>query len=171
MIRRFVGALAAALGLLAGLWLMLAPVALGTQPAGLDSDWNDPTITEFVTGAVVAVVGLVGLVAFAMSIRDEVVRRGLAARPAARARDEGEAGAQGAPRSFSGPGAQGAASARAGSAAPGAADALSGAPSGDDQVADLLAPLVKALADDMSPRATPNGGPRGTGTQYGGEYR
>jgi pyruvate/2-oxoglutarate dehydrogenase complex dihydrolipoamide acyltransferase (E2) component len=143
MIRRFAGALAAALGLLAGLWLMLAPFALGTQPAGIDSDWNDPTITEFTTGAVIAVVGLIGLVAFAMSIRDEVVRRGLVAAPA-----PAEVPEETAP-------------------APQAAVA----PSGDDQVADLLAPLVRALADDMGPRATPNGAPRGTGTPYGGEYR
>jgi pyruvate/2-oxoglutarate dehydrogenase complex dihydrolipoamide acyltransferase (E2) component len=150
MIRRFTGALAAALGLLAGLWLMLAPVALGTQPAGLDSDWNDPTITEFTTGAVIAVVGLVGLVAFAMSIRDEVVRRGLVAAPA-----PAEVPQETAPAAVPAAG-------PAGPAAPAA---------GDEQVADLLAPLVRALADDMGPRATPNGAPRGTGTPYGGDYR
>lgn len=111
MIRRFVGAVAAALGLMAGLWLMLAPVALGTQPKGLDGDWADPTITEFVSGAVIAVVGLAGLVAFALAIREEVVRRGLVARTApVESADD------------------------------------------DERVADLLAPLVRALAEDLGPR-------------------
>lgn len=140
MIRRFVGAVAAALGLVAGLWLMLAPVALGTQPAGLDSDWNDPTITEFVSGAVIAVVGLIGLVAFALAIRDEVVRRGLVARPESRTVPDPQAGA--AP------------------VEPAVRDGVPAA-SEDERVADLLAPLVRALAEDNATNGA---------HQRGGEY-
>lgn len=44
MIRKFVGAVAAALALMAGLWLMIAPFALGTQPE--NADWTDPTTSE-----------------------------------------------------------------------------------------------------------------------------
>lgn len=157
MIRRFVGAVAAALGLAAGLWLMLAPVALGTQPKGLDSDWNDPTITEFVTGAAIAVVGLVGLITFALALREEAVRRGLVTRPAAPAAPE-PAPAPAEP------------AVRDASAAPVAASAESE----DERVADLLAPLVRALAEDMgdarSGGVSPSNGAYGA-HQRGGEYR
>jgi len=139
MIRRFVGAVGAALGLVAGLWLMLAPVALGTQAAGLDSDWSDPTITEFVSGAVLAVVGLIGLIAFALAIRDEAVRRGLVA--GTREVPDPEAGA-----------------------APVEPAVRDVAASEDERVADLLTPLVRALAEDLN-------GPRNGAHQRGGEYR
>ncbi|MQA94010.1 MAG: hypothetical protein GEV11_04955 [Streptosporangiales bacterium] len=75
MVRRLAGAVVAALGLMAGLWLMLAPFALGTQPEG--RDWTDPTTTEFFTGVGFAVVGLAGLLAFAAALRAELVARGL----------------------------------------------------------------------------------------------
>jgi hypothetical protein len=77
MIRKFVGAVAAALALMAGLWLMIAPFALGTQPE--NADWTDPTTSEFFTGLGVAVVGLVGVIAFALAIHEELVVRGLVA--------------------------------------------------------------------------------------------
>ncbi|MEV4159256.1 hypothetical protein [Nonomuraea dietziae] len=75
MIRTFVGAVAAVLALLAGLWLMIAPLALGTQPES--ADWSDPTITEFSTGLGVAVIGLAGAAAFAAAIYENLVTRGL----------------------------------------------------------------------------------------------
>ncbi|MEV5888253.1 hypothetical protein [Nonomuraea fuscirosea] len=75
MIRKFVGAVAAALAVLAGLWLMIAPFALGTQPE--DADWTNATHSEFFTGLGVAVVGLVGAIAFVLAIREELVLRGL----------------------------------------------------------------------------------------------
>ena len=153
MIRRFVGAVAAALGLVAGLWLMLAPVALGTQPAGMDSDWNDPTVTEFVSGAVIAVVGLAGLVAFALAIRDELVRRGLVARPAARTAPDPQAGAAPVEPAVR-DGVPAASPAPAAPAAPAATE--------DERVADLLAPLVRALAEDNAANGA---------HQRGGEYR
>lgn len=75
MIRTFVGAVVAALATLAGLWLMIAPFALGTQPE--DADWTNATRTEFFTGLGVAVVGLAGAVAFALAIHETLVARGL----------------------------------------------------------------------------------------------
>ncbi|MFG1961424.1 hypothetical protein [Nonomuraea sp. NPDC049028] len=77
MIRKFVGAVAAALALMAGLWLMIAPFALGTQPE--NADWTDPTTSEFFTGLGVAVVGLISVAAFAAAIHEELVVRGLVA--------------------------------------------------------------------------------------------
>lgn len=61
MIRRLVAGAASALGLLAGLWLVLSPFAMGSQPAG--RAWTRPTQVTVVTGGAVALVGLVGLVA------------------------------------------------------------------------------------------------------------
>ncbi|NUP01441.1 MAG: hypothetical protein HOV96_37670 [Nonomuraea sp.] len=75
MIRKFVGAVAAALAILAGLWLMIAPFALGTQPE--NADWTDPTTTEFFSGLGVAVLGLVGVIGFVLAIYEELVVRGL----------------------------------------------------------------------------------------------
>ncbi|MEU4577987.1 hypothetical protein ACBI99_38540 [Nonomuraea sp. ATR24] len=75
MIRKFIGAVTAVLAALAGLWLMLAPFALGTQPA--NADWTDPTTAEFFTGLGVAVIGLAGAAAFAAAIHEDLVARGL----------------------------------------------------------------------------------------------
>ncbi|WP_431920586.1 hypothetical protein [Nonomuraea jabiensis] len=75
MIRKFVGAVAAALAVLAGLWLMIAPFALGSQPE--DADWTDITRSEFFTGLGVAVVGLIGAICFVLAIYEELVVRGL----------------------------------------------------------------------------------------------
>jgi len=135
MIRRFAGALAAALGLIAGLWLMLAPFALGTEPNGIDgSDWSDPTITEFVTGIVVAAIGLIGLIAFAAALYDEVVRRNTARVEAPRA---GESMPATAARAAADQGHAG------GEARPGAPDT------------ELLGPLVQALVEDLRTEQEP----------------
>lgn len=75
MIRKFVGAVTAALAALAGLWLMIAPFALGTQPE--NADWTDPTRSEFFSGLGVAVFGLVGVIGFVLAIHEELVVRGL----------------------------------------------------------------------------------------------
>ncbi|MFI7130116.1 hypothetical protein ACIBQ1_30785 [Nonomuraea sp. NPDC050153] len=77
MIRKFVGAVAATLAVLAGLWLMIAPFALGTQPE--DADWTNTTQSEFFTGLGVAVAGLIGAICFALAIYEELVVRGLVA--------------------------------------------------------------------------------------------
>ncbi|MEU4324206.1 hypothetical protein [Nonomuraea dietziae] len=75
MIRTFVGAVAAVLASLAGLWLMIAPFALGTQAES--ADWSNSTIAEFSTGLGVAVIGLAGAAAFAAAIYENLVTRGL----------------------------------------------------------------------------------------------
>ncbi|MEV4104570.1 hypothetical protein AB0J42_30365 [Nonomuraea sp. NPDC049649] len=75
MIRKFAGAVVAALAALAGVWLMIAPFALGTQPSG--AAWNTATLTEFCTGLGVTAVGVGGVAAFAAAIRAELVTRGL----------------------------------------------------------------------------------------------
>lgn len=75
MIRKFVGTVAAALAVLAGLWLMIAPFALGTQPE--NADWTSATQSEFFSGLGVAVVGLIGAICFAAAIYEELVVRGL----------------------------------------------------------------------------------------------
>ncbi|WP_157248498.1 hypothetical protein [Nonomuraea typhae] len=75
MIRKFIGAVTAALALIAGLWLMIAPFALGTQPEG--ADWTDTTTSEFFTGLGVALVALAGVAAFAAALHEELVARGL----------------------------------------------------------------------------------------------
>ncbi|MEV0382837.1 hypothetical protein [Nonomuraea sp. NPDC050643] len=88
MIRKFVGAVAAALAVLAGLWLMIAPFALGTQPES--ADWTNATQSEFFTGLGVAVVGLAGAISFALAIHEELVVRGLVVPKPRRAEPEPE---------------------------------------------------------------------------------
>ncbi|GAA1490614.1 hypothetical protein [Brachybacterium sacelli] len=81
MTRRFVGAIASLLALMAGLWLTLSPFALGFQPE--DADWTDATLTDVWTGLPLALVGLVGLIVFASSLRTHMVQAGyITPRPA-----------------------------------------------------------------------------------------
>ncbi|MER7503703.1 hypothetical protein AB0L05_15175 [Nonomuraea pusilla] len=122
MIRKFVGTVASVLALVAGLWLMIAPFALGTQPE--NADWTDPTTSEFFTGLVIAVVALAGALAFAASIYEDLVARGLVT---VRRRPEPEPEPEPVPAAP-----QGASSA---------------------ELASLLAPLVEALREDMNKTA------------------
>ena len=75
MIRTFMGAVMAGLAFMAGLWLMIAPFALGAQPE--NASWTSATASQFWTGLGVAVVALAGVAAFVTAIRDELVTRGL----------------------------------------------------------------------------------------------
>ncbi|GAA3570098.1 hypothetical protein GCM10022419_058710 [Nonomuraea rosea] len=118
MIRKFVGAVAAALAVLAGLWQMIAPFALGTQPE--DADWTNATQSQFFTGLGLAVVGLVGAVAFALAIHEELVTRGLVVVKPRKVEPEPEPVAVPAPQASSA------------------------------ELASLLAPLVEALREDMN---------------------
>ncbi|MGI5285062.1 hypothetical protein ACQEVF_17235 [Nonomuraea polychroma] len=52
MIRKFVGAVAASLAVLAGLWLMIAPFALGIQPES--ADWARPQASSAELAALLA---------------------------------------------------------------------------------------------------------------------
>ncbi|GAA1618117.1 hypothetical protein GCM10009733_013050 [Nonomuraea maheshkhaliensis] len=126
MIRKFVGAVAAALAVLAGLWLMIAPFALGSQPE--DADWTNATQSEFFTGLGVAVVGLVGAVAFVLAIREELVLRGLVEPKPRKAEPEPEPVPVPAPQASSA------------------------------ELASLLAPLVEALREDLNTGSRPGGG-------------
>ncbi|MFI6631344.1 hypothetical protein ACIBI7_20940 [Nonomuraea fuscirosea] len=128
MIRKFVGTVAAALAVLAGLWLMIAPFALGTQPE--DADWTNATQSEFFTGLGVAVVGLVGAIAFVLAIREELVLRGLVQPRPRKAEPEPE------PEPVPVPAPQ----------------------TSSAELASLLAPLVEALREDLSTGARPGGG-------------
>jgi hypothetical protein len=121
MIRKFTGAVVAALAFMAGLWLMIAPFALGTQPA--NADWTDPTTTEFFTGLGVAVVGLAGVAAFAAAIHEDLVTRGLVTIRERKPEPAPEPIAVATPQTSSA------------------------------ELADLLAPLVEALREDLN---TPN---------------
>lgn len=78
MTRRLVGAVAAMLAVVAGLWLVLAPFALGFQPDG--ADWSDQTWTDVGTGAGLGLVGLVGLLASATALYQHLVDHGLVTR-------------------------------------------------------------------------------------------
>ncbi|HEY3502618.1 MAG TPA: hypothetical protein VGN37_07535 [Actinocatenispora sp.] len=72
MIRRMMGAVAAVVALLGGLWLALAPFALGFQLAG---DWSRATIVTVASGGGVAVVGIVAFVASVAGLVGDVRRR------------------------------------------------------------------------------------------------
>ncbi|MCF6467588.1 hypothetical protein FAF44_04060 [Nonomuraea sp. MG754425] len=99
MIRKFVGAVVAALAALAGLWLMIAPFALGTQPE--NADWTNATHSEFFSGLGVAVVGLAGVIAFVLAIHEELVARGLVVPKPRRPEPEPEPVPAAAPQSSS----------------------------------------------------------------------
>ncbi len=75
MIRTFMGAVMAGLAFMAGLWLMIAPFALGAQPE--NASWTGATTSQFFTGLGVAVVALAGVAAFVAAIHGELVTQGL----------------------------------------------------------------------------------------------
>jgi len=73
----FIAGLAGATSvILIGIWLIVAPFAVGYQPDG--ADWVDATIIGIATGAGVILLGLVTLIVVAGALRAEVRRRGLA---------------------------------------------------------------------------------------------
>jgi len=81
-----VGATVSLLALLAGLWLVLSPFALGFQPE--DADWTDNTLTDVWTGIPLAVVGLAGVIVFALALHTHMVQAGYIARRPAPAPEE-----------------------------------------------------------------------------------
>lgn len=74
MTRRLIGAIASLLAMMAGLWLVLSPFALGFQEK--DTDWTDATLTDVWTGLPLALVGLVGVIVFAAALRTHMVQAG-----------------------------------------------------------------------------------------------
>lgn len=122
MTRRFIGAVASCLVLFTGLWLVLAPFALGFQPKG--KDWTDQTFTNVWSGIGLAVVGLIATVAFVAALIRHLAERGLISpRPARRP-----------------------APAQQADAVPAQEQA---APAASGDLDKLLAPLVAALAHDL----------------------
>lgn len=121
MTRRLIGAIVSLLALFAGLWLVLAPFALGFQPQG--ADWTDMTLADVWTGIPLAVVGLAGIIVFASALRTHMVQAGFIAPRPAPAHPEQAAAASGAQHS--------------------ASDRAS-------QTDELLQPLIAALARDLA---------------------
>jgi hypothetical protein len=64
---------------LTGVWLIIAPFAVGYQPDG--ADWVDATVIGVATGAALIVLGLVTSIVLATAIRAEAHRRGLLPSP------------------------------------------------------------------------------------------
>ena len=62
--------------ILVGVWLVVAPFAVGYQPDG--ADWVDATIIGVATGAAVILFGLLALLVVGSALDGEVRRRGLA---------------------------------------------------------------------------------------------
>jgi hypothetical protein len=60
---------------LTGIWLIVAPFAVGYQPDG--AEWVDATIIGVVTGAALVVLGLVTGIVLATALRAEARRHGL----------------------------------------------------------------------------------------------
>lgn len=75
MTKYVVGGIGALLGVLGGLWLMLAPFALGYQPSG--ADWVDATKTDFWTGIGLILVSLIGLIMYILSLIGELRAHGI----------------------------------------------------------------------------------------------
>ncbi|PWH05971.1 hypothetical protein DEO23_09090 [Brachybacterium endophyticum] len=122
MTRRLIGAIASLLAMMAGLWLVLSPFALGFQKK--DADWTDATLADVWTGLPIALVGLVGVIVFAAAISKHMVQSGfIAPRPAPAHATE----AQQAPQA---------------AAAPAASDR-------SREMDAMLEPLIAALARDI----------------------
>jgi len=73
--KHILGAVASFGVMVAGLWLMQAPFAFGYQPGG--AGWLGATKNDFWVGLVIAVVALVGVLLFAMSLLAELRRLGV----------------------------------------------------------------------------------------------
>jgi hypothetical protein len=122
MVKYVIGAVGALLGALAGAWLMLAPFALAYQDSG--ADWADPTFVDFWTGLPLLIVSLVGVILYVSGLVEELRRRGIMRRPYAESAGQPQTSAE-------------------------APDNASGAENNMEQV---LMPLVTAMLKDMQER-------------------
>lgn len=75
MTQRLAGAVTSCLAMLAGLWLILAPFALGTQPA--NTDWKNETFTDVWSGIGLGTLGLIGVIIFTTALLQHLAQRGL----------------------------------------------------------------------------------------------
>ena len=71
----FWGIAASLIGLLTGIWLIIAPFALGYQPYG--ADWVDQTKNDFFVGIAVVLVSLISTWLFTRSLMNELQTVGL----------------------------------------------------------------------------------------------
>jgi hypothetical protein len=131
MAKYVIGAIGALLGALAGVWLMLAPFALAYQGSG--ADWADPTYVDFWTGLPLLVVSVAGSILYVSGLVEELRRRGIMRRPYAA--PAGQPQAPGLPQGNA-----------------------SGA---ENNMEEVLLPLVTAMLKDMQERDRERDGARG----------
>ena len=130
MVKYVIGATGALLGALAGAWLMLAPFALAYQSSG--ADWADPTFVDFWTGLPLLIISVVGVILYVSGLVEELRRRGIMRRPYAE--PAGQPQTTGEPSD--------------------------NAPGSENNMEQVLLPLVTAMLKDMQERdrdkETPN---------------
>jgi hypothetical protein len=122
MVKYVIGATGALLGALAGAWLMLAPFALAYQNSG--ANWADPTYVDFWTGLPLLVVSVVGLILYVSGLVGELRRRGIMRRPYAEPAGQRQA----------------------------SVEPSNGATGSDNNMEQVLLPLVTAMLKDMQER-------------------
>ena len=122
MAKYFIGAMGALLGVLAGAWLMLAPFALAYQNSG--ADWADPTFVDFWTGLPLLIVSVVGVILYVSGLVEELRRRGIMRRPYAEPAGQPQA----------------------------SVEPSNGATGSDNNMEQVLLPLVTAMLKDMQER-------------------
>jgi hypothetical protein len=122
MVKYVIGATGALLGALAGAWLMLAPFALAYQNSG--ADWADPTFVDFWTGLPLLVVSVAGVILYVSGLVEELRRRGIMRRPYAEPAGQPQA----------------------------SVEPSNGATSSENNMEQVLLPLVTAMLKDMQER-------------------
>jgi hypothetical protein len=122
MVKYVIGATGALLGALAGAWLMLAPFALAYQNSG--ADWADPTFVDFWTGLPLLVVSVAGVILYVSGLVEELRRRGIMRRPYAEPAGQPQA----------------------------SVEPSNGATGSDNNMEQVLLPLVTAMLKDMQER-------------------
>ncbi len=75
MTKYVIGIVGALLGLLGGLWLMLAPFAQGYQLSG--ANWADATKADFWTGIALVIISVGGIVLYTLALVEELRSRGI----------------------------------------------------------------------------------------------
>jgi hypothetical protein len=122
MVKYVIGATGALLGALAGAWLMLAPFALAYQNS--EADWADPTFVDFWTGLPLLVVSVAGVILYVSGLVEELRRRGIMRRPYAEPAGQPQA----------------------------SVEPSNGATGSDNNMEQVLLPLVTAMLKDMQER-------------------
>ena len=122
MVKYVIGATGALLGALAGAWLMLAPFALAYQNSG--ADWAEPTFVDFWTGLPLLVVSVAGVILYVSGLVEELRRRGIMRRPYAEPAGQPQA----------------------------SVEPSNGATGSDNNMEQVLLPLVTAMLKDMQER-------------------